>query len=202
MPPGGVDDIGKDRVAGLTRRGMMFGLPLTLAACTTMPAPQPSEAELMYGAVTTEPFPVPAVDLSYIDPRYYRRVVPKFLFLVLADNMAIQYGVGVGRDGFEWAGRAYVGRKAEWPTWTPPYSMLLRDPLARPWAGGMPGGPDNPLGARALYLYHTLYRIHGTNQPWSIGQAMSSGCIRMMNQDILHLYELVPVGTNVTVLTA
>ena len=212
----------------LTRRGVLIGLPLALAACQTTATGESiggiAGAANMYGAVPNEPFIVPAVDLSQIDPVYYRQTVQvppsipnrpgeivvdpfnRFLYLVLADGLALRYGVGVGRAGFGWSGRASIQRKAEWPTWTPTASMIARDPSVRPWAGGMPGGPNNPLGARALYLYRggadTLYRIHGTTEPWSIGQAMSSGCIRLLNQDILHLYGLIPIGTSVTVLSA
>lgn len=127
-----------------------------------------------------------------------------FLYLVLPDFQAIRYGIGVGRDGFGWAGIVNVGRKAEWPTWTPPKEMIERDPTAAKWAGGMPGGPDNPLGARSLYLYEgnrdTIYRIHGTNEPWSIGLDISSGCIRMHNEDVIDLYNRVQVGAKVIVL--
>lgn len=125
------------------------------------------------------------------------------LFYVLADGTAISYGVGVGRFGFTWRGVAKVGRKAEWPTWHPPAEMIERDPLAAKYADGMPGGPDNPLGARALYLYEgnrdTLYRIHGTREPWSIGLAVSSGCIRMLNEEVIDLYNRVKIGTKVLV---
>jgi lipoprotein-anchoring transpeptidase ErfK/SrfK len=104
----------------------------------------------------------------------------------------------------EWSGRAVVGRKAEWPRWTPTREMIARDSRNAEWANGMPGGLGNPLGARALYLYHgkqdSSYRIHGTNEPWSIGKAVSSGCIRLFNQDIIDLYRRVPVGTPVVVL--
>lgn len=127
----------------------------------------------------------------------------RYLYVIEGDNMATRYGVGVGRAGFAWSGRAYVGRKAEWPTWTPPPNMIKRQPELKKYAGGMPGGPNNPLGARALYLYRggrdTLYRVHGTNEPGSIGQAMSSGCIRMLNSDVEHLYERTPVKTTVIV---
>ena len=127
----------------------------------------------------------------------------RHLFLVRPGGKAVRYGVGVGRDGFGWAGSAKVGRKAQWPRWTPPSSMIQRQPELAKWAGGMPGGVDNPLGARALYLYKggkdTLYRIHGTNEPWSIGRAMSSGCIRMLNEDVTHLYGLANVGAKVVV---
>jgi lipoprotein-anchoring transpeptidase ErfK/SrfK len=125
------------------------------------------------------------------------------LFYVLPEGTAVSYGVGVGRFGFTWRGVATVGRKAEWPTWTPPREMVERDPLAAKYANGMPGGPDNPLGARALYLYQgsqdTLYRIHGTREPWSIGLAVSSGCIRMLNEEVIDLYRRVKIGTKVIV---
>jgi lipoprotein-anchoring transpeptidase ErfK/SrfK len=226
--------IGKSKIgeaAGLTRRGFMIGLPLALAACQTTTTGTTSNgasvsnstAASMYGPVPNEPFPIPAVDLSVVNPIYYRQIVPvppnvpnnpgqivvdpynHFLYLVLADNLAQRYGVGVGRAGFGWAGRASIQRKAEWPTWTPTAAMIERDPAARPWAGGMPPGLSNPLGARALYLYRggvdTMYRLHGTPEAWSIGQSVSSGCIRLLNQDIIHLYSLTPVGTSVTVLS-
>lgn len=118
------------------------------------------------------------------------------LYFVLPDGKAIRYGIGVGREGFSWAGSERVTMKREWPTWTPPASMLKRRPdLPR----FMPGGEDNPMGARALYLGNTLYRIHGSNEPETIGQAVSSGCIRMMNEDVIDLYGRVPVGTRVVV---
>lgn len=127
-----------------------------------------------------------------------------FLYLVQPGQQAIRYGIGVGRDGFGWAGVVRVGRTAEWPTWTPPAEMVARDPNARKWAGGQPGGPDNPLGARALYLYEgdqdTIYRIHGTPEPWTIGLDVSSGCIRMNNDDIVDLHSRVKVGAKVIVL--
>lgn len=130
-------------------------------------------------------------------------VANRYLYHVQEGGSARRYGIGVGRDGFRWAGSAVVGRKAEWPTWTPPPAMIRRQPELREWAGGMPGGVDNPLGARALYLYRggrdTLYRIHGTNAPWTIGQAMSSGCIRMVNEHVEELYERVRVGSRVIV---
>ncbi len=127
-----------------------------------------------------------------------------FLYLVQPGGQAIRYGIGVGREGFGWAGMVRVGRTAEWPTWTPPAEMVARDANAAKWAAGMPGGPDNPLGARALYLYEgdqdTIYRIHGTTEPWTIGLDVSSGCIRMNNDDITDLYSRVEVGAKVIVL--
>jgi lipoprotein-anchoring transpeptidase ErfK/SrfK len=118
------------------------------------------------------------------------------LYLVQPGGKALKYGIGVGREGFQWGGRQVVTRKAEWPGWTPPPQMRKRRPDLPKY---MPGGPDNPLGARALYLGSTLYRIHGSNEPETIGQAVSSGCIRMMNQDVIDLYKRVKVGTVVVV---
>ncbi|MDE2578181.1 MAG: L,D-transpeptidase [Hyphomicrobiales bacterium] len=121
----------------------------------------------------------------------------KYLYLVTGYGRALRYGIGVGRPGFTWAGVKSISRKAEWPGWTPPPEMLLRRPdLPR----HMEGGPANPLGARALYLGSSLYRIHGTNEPYTIGQNVSSGCIRMMNEDVEDLYDRVHVGTRVVVL--
>ncbi len=118
------------------------------------------------------------------------------LYYVLGNGQAVRYGVGVGRPGFEWSGSKTVTRKAEWPSWTPPSQMIRRRPdLPRHMAGGV----DNPLGARAMYLGSTLYRIHGSNEPETIGQAVSSGCIRMLNQDVVDLYDRVKVGTRVVV---
>ena len=121
----------------------------------------------------------------------------RLLYFVLPGHRAIRYGVGVGRPGFEWAGVKSVTRKAEWPDWTPPVEMMLRRPDI---PDHMAGGIDNPLGARALYLGSSLYRIHGTNEPWTIGHNVSSGCIRMMNADVIDLYGRAKVGTRVVVL--
>ncbi|WP_149739458.1 L,D-transpeptidase [Rhizobium sp. RU20A] len=129
----------------------------------------------------------------------------KFLYLVDGTNRATRYGIGVGREGFGWSGVVTVGRKAEWPGWTPPPEMRAREARkGHILPAYQPGGEDNPLGARALYLHNkrghdTAFRIHGTNQPWSIGQNMSSGCIRMMNKDVTDLYARVPVGSKVIV---
>lgn len=124
----------------------------------------------------------------------------RYLYLVLEDGKARRYGIGVGKPGFEWAGEHRVSKKVEWPTWTPPSEMIDRDPKLADFANGMPGGLWNPLGARALYLGSTLYRIHGSNEPWTIGQAVSSGCIRMRNEDVVDLYERLPIGTKVIVI--
>jgi lipoprotein-anchoring transpeptidase ErfK/SrfK len=128
----------------------------------------------------------------------------KYLYLVEGNNRATRYGIGVGREGFGWSGVVKIGRKAQWPSWTPPAEMRVRE--ARKGhiiPAFQEGGEDNPLGARAMYLYQggrdTIFRIHGTNQPWTIGLNMSSGCIRMMNQDVTHLYDRAPVGTKVIV---
>jgi len=118
------------------------------------------------------------------------------LYLVLGDGKAMRYGIGVAREGFEWAGTMRISMKREWPDWTPPAEMLRRRPeLPR----HMAGGPDNPLGARAMYLGSSLYRIHGSNEPETIGEAVSSGCIRMANEDVIDLYERVKIGTVVVV---
>ncbi|WP_374730643.1 L,D-transpeptidase [Aliirhizobium terrae] len=129
----------------------------------------------------------------------------KFLYYVEGKNRATRYGIGVGREGFGWSGVVSIGRKAEWPTWTPPAEMRAREArrgIKLPVV--MQGGPENPLGARAMYLYKggrdTIFRIHGTNQPWSIGLNLSSGCIRMMNKDVEHLYARAPVGSKVVVI--
>ena len=125
----------------------------------------------------------------------------RYLYLVEGDGRARRYGVGVGKAGFTWSGTERITRKAEWPDWRPPASMIARERAkGRHLPAFMAGGPNNPLGARALYLGSSLYRIHGSNQPWTIGHAVSSGCIRMRNQDVTDLYTRVGVGTKVVVL--
>ena len=175
---------------------------------------------LTKSAAAAREFPINTSDLKKVPSLYRRRFVRylgdhepgdivvdthrKFLYLVQSDGRALRYGIGVGKQGFSWSGDAIIRRKAKWPRWTPPAEMVERDPLAAEWADGMPSGPDNPLGARALYLFQgnvdTLYRIHGTAIPASIGKAVSSGCIRLLNADVADLYERVPVGTRVVVL--
>ena len=121
----------------------------------------------------------------------------RFLYVIQPSGRALRYGIGVGREGFQWQGLVNITRKAEWPDWVPPPEMLQRRPdLPR----HMAGGPDNPLGARAMYLGSSLYRIHGSNEPWTIGTAVSSGCIRMRNEDVIDLYGRVKVGTRVVVI--
>ncbi|MEP9351978.1 L,D-transpeptidase [Xanthobacter sp. KR7-65] len=154
----------------------------------------------------------PQDDVAQMDPAFRRQPVyfrttekpgtivihtnERFLYLVQADNRAIRYGIGVGRDGFQWSGLKTIERKAEWPDWTPPSEMIQRQPYLPRF---MAGGPGNPMGARALYIGGTVYRIHGTNQPQTIGYAVSSGCFRLVNTDIIDLYGRVPVGTKVVV---
>ena len=197
-----------------------------LAACqTTQPEIAPVEPRIdpvyldMYGPMPQERFPVPAVDLRQLDPAYYRRVVPdptgetpgtlvvdtadRYLYLVRADGQAVRYGVGIGRAGFGWSGRGTIAYKKKWPTWTPPAEMIEREPELEKWADGQPPGLTNPLGARALYIFQdgrdTLYRLHGTGEVWSIGRAVSSGCVRLLHQDVIDLYNRVPNGAPIIV---
>jgi lipoprotein-anchoring transpeptidase ErfK/SrfK len=214
----------------LLRALFLAAVPVTVAACSSTtqpatkaalkPAPDPSYVK-MYGAIDDNGTVVPAVDVSKIDKRNLRQVVDyktdepvgtivvdphaRFLYLVMEGGKAMRYGVGVAKAGLEYQGDADISRKASWPGWTPTPNMIKRDPERyEKWAGGMEGGLRNPLGARALYLYKggqdTLYRIHGTNEPWSIGKSVSSGCIRLFNQDIIDLHRRVPKGSRVVVL--
>ncbi len=174
-----------------------------------------------YGATPGEPFEVQPVDLRKMDPKHLKQEVDfptdqppgtivvdphsRFLYLVQENGKALRYGVGVGKAGLEFQGSASIQMKREWPRWTPTPDMIRREPERYgPWRAGMDGGARNPLGARALYLFKdgkdTLYRIHGTNEPQSIGKAVSSGCIRMLNQDVIDLYGRVPRGSKVVVL--
>lgn len=202
----------------ISRRGLLIGLPLFLAGCSTTTV----NPQVNYAAMPDEKFPLHQVPIEKIKPELRRTEVAyttdykpgtivvdtpaRRLYYVLGDGKAIRYGVGVGRAGLAFAGSAYVGRKAEWPSWTPTANMQRREERYRKLAGGMPGGPNNPLGARAMYLYRegndTHFRIHGTNQPDSIGHAMSSGCIRMMNHDVIDLYSRVKTGDRVVVIQA
>jgi len=182
----------------------------------------------LYGPVSGESHALPNVRMADLDPAFMRATVPyrtseapgtiiidpqnRYLYLVEEGGQAIRYGVGVGRQGFGWSGTAAVHDKQQWPDWYPPKEMLARQPelmahMSELQSGvGMPGGTRNPLGARALYLWQgnkdTLYRIHGTSEPWTIGRSVSSGCIRMINQDVIDLYERVPVGAKVIVLSS
>lgn len=201
-----------DRVPELVSGPVPMGDPMT--------DPGPGRVRLAALPLADEPEPVAAYArpeaqaiARAADPRFARQVVAfdggqrpgtivvdtpaKYLYLVQPGGKAIRYGIGVGRPGFAWSGLKTISQKREWPDWTPPAEMLRRRPdLPR----HMAGGPANPLGARALYLGSSLYRIHGTNEPHTIGQNVSSGCIRMMNEDVIDLYERAPVGTRVEVL--
>lgn len=175
--------------------------------------------ELMYAAAIDEGFQLPEVPFKKIEPQWRRQIVvdptgeapgtivvrsdERFLYLVQPGGDAIRYGVGIGRDGFRWKGRANIQYGRKWPTWTPPKEMIARKPEVAKWAGGQPGGLDNPLGARALYIFQdgqdTGYRVHGSPEWWTIGQAMSSGCVRMINQDVIDLYNRVGGKTPIVV---
>jgi lipoprotein-anchoring transpeptidase ErfK/SrfK len=214
----------------LLRRVVIISLGGFLAACnqTALTAvgredvrgPSSTVQAPQYSALTNEKFPVPAVDADAVDPKYLKQRVrystphpagtivvdpgAKFLYLVMEGGYAMRYGIGVGREGFGWSGTADIRRKAEWPTWTPPAAMIARQPELEPYRRGMNPGIQNPLGARALYLFQngkdTLYRIHGTNEPHSIGKNVSSGCVRLLNHDVIDLFNRTPVGGKVVVL--
>jgi lipoprotein-anchoring transpeptidase ErfK/SrfK len=210
----------------LNRRIFLAGAASALlGACTPGLFLEPlayAPANGMLVPPTNEPFPVAPVNMANIPRQFHRQVVrdptgeppgtitvdpgQRFLYLSMPDGRAMRYGIGVGRQGFSWNGVATIQNKRKWPQWNPPVEMQQRDEQARRWAHGMPGGPSNPLGARALYLYRggrdTLYRIHGTAEPNSIGRAVSSGCIRLLNADVIDLYDRVPIGTRVVVLAA
>jgi lipoprotein-anchoring transpeptidase ErfK/SrfK len=159
-----------------------------------------------------QPGLIASPDDEQLDPKWQKTVVfyrtaeapgtiivqtsERFLYVIQPGGRAIRYGIGVGRDGFQWQGLVKITRKMEWPDWTPPDEMIQRQPYLPRW---MAGGPGNPLGARALYLGGTVYRIHGTNQPQTIGTAVSSGCFRLTNPDVSDLYERIPVGTKVII---
>jgi lipoprotein-anchoring transpeptidase ErfK/SrfK len=186
----------------ISRRLLLGGLALMLSGCT--------QATGAITAVFPERPP---------DPRFQRQrvqydggespgtivvnIADRFLYAVEADGWATRYGVAVGEEGLNFTGRATVGRKEIWPSWTPTNSMMKRKPRLLQYAGGIPGGPSNPLGARALYLYQgardTAFRIHGTNEPWLIGTAVSNGCIRMTDENVIDLYDRTPLGTPVLV---
>lgn len=206
----------------LSRRAFVAGLPLLAAGCGMSPdADWFPGASGNYGGISDEGNLVPPLDLTTIDSSLLRtsvawrgnekpgsivvRVHERRLYLVRGEGRAIRYAVGVGRaEALNFRGSAIIGRKEKWPRWTPTATMIAAIPRYRAYAGGMPGGIDNPLGARALYLYRdgrdTYFRLHGTSEPDSIGGAVSSGCIRLFNHDIIDLYNRVPLGTHVTVL--
>jgi len=170
-------------------------------------------AQAQIGGDGDQPGYVPNVDEEQLDPRWEKTVVfyrtaeapgtivinthERFLYVVQGNGRALRYGIGVGRDGFQWQGLVRITKKQEWPDWTPPPEMIQRQPYLPRW---MAGGPGNPLGARALYLGNTVYRIHGTNMPQTIGTKVSSGCFRLTNPDVSDLYDRVPVGTKVIIM--
>lgn len=195
----------------LSRRAVVLGLPFLVSGCVGF---------ANYGSVSDGGFIVPAVDVTSMDSSLMRtevawsgkekpgsivvNVPQRRLYLVQGGGRALRYGIGVARtSATNFRGTAVIGRKEKWPHWTPTANMIAALPQYRPYAGGLDGGPDNPLGPRALYLYRggrdTFFRLHGTIEPETIGQAVSSGCIRLFNQDIIDLYNRVPVGARVTV---
>ncbi|GJD32407.1 hypothetical protein PMNALOAF_3676 [Methylobacterium adhaesivum] len=211
----------------LSRRSFLVGSAagvgaLGLAGCVNSDGALRAEAAKIYGPMPNEKFPIPATDVSKVDPKYFRRTVayetkaaagtivvdPRnfYVYRVEGDGTATRYGANVGRDGFLWSGDAYVGRKSEWATWTPPKEMIRRQPEAAKYARGMPGGLDNPLGARTLHLYqngaYTLYTIYASSEPDTIGSGITSGCVGLLSQDMIHLYAQTPVKTKVVVLPA
>lgn len=194
------------------RTAGLVGLFLALAA---LPAPaQPRGPSVVYAQDELPDVETPGVvpQQEEASPQFQKQVVffrtneepgtiiihtsERYLYLVMGNNRALRYGVGVGRDGFTWQGLHKITRKAEWPDWRPPPEMIERQPYLPRF---MAGGPGNPLGARALYIGTTIYRIHGTNQPHTIGHAVSSGCFRMVNNDVIDLFDRVPIGTRVIV---
>jgi lipoprotein-anchoring transpeptidase ErfK/SrfK len=196
----------------ISRRGFIVGLPLFAAGCVTA----------SYDSMSDGGHLIPAVDMTQLDPSVMRtevtwrgkekpgtivvKISERRLYLVEDGGKAIRYGVGVGRSpGVNFRGEAVIGRKEKWPHWTPTENMMEAIPMYRKFAGGMDGGPGNPLGPRALYLYRnghdTNFRLHGTTEPETIGQPVSSGCIRLFNQDIIDLYNRVPVGAHVKVIS-
>ena len=184
---------------------------MTVAAACLMLSPSQSYAQQRQADVGDQPGLMPD-DTVQLDPEFRKQVVyyrtnevpgtiivataERHLYLVQGNGRAIRYGIGVGREGFQWQGLVNITRKAEWPDWTPPPEMIARQPYLPRF---MAGGPGNPLGARAMYLGTTVYRIHGTNRPDTIGTAVSSGCFRLVNADVTDLYERVPVGTKVII---
>jgi lipoprotein-anchoring transpeptidase ErfK/SrfK len=223
---GGVDQFAARRLNQklLDRRSLLLGSAASLGAialggCT---ASGLSDAQLsqMYASIDDDKFKIPAADYKKVDPKYYRQKVRYeskeapgtiiidpgnfFVYRIEGKGWATRYGANVGRDGFKWSGEAYVGRKGVWPTWTPPKEMIARQPAAAKYAKGMPGGLDNPLGARVLYLYqngrYTLYTIYSTIFPDTIGKGITSGCTGLLTQDMMDLYNKTPVKTKVIVL--
>lgn len=198
--------------------------PVVARMAPVEPIAPPPPMPAMYGPVVTEPFPIPAVPAGVVDQSLWRQRVKNphqgyapgslivdpddtFLYLVEEGGTAMRYGVGVGAAGFDWEGQGVIQYKRKWPRWTPSDEYIARQPQFAPYSvanGGMDAGPDNPLGSRALYIFQngqdTLYRVHGACEPKFLGQNVSAGCIRMLDQDVIDLYERVPDGSTVTVL--
>lgn len=221
--------------SGQSRRAFLRALGglglVSVAGCTTVSAPTDGEtraslptlsSNALYAAMPNEQFPIPAVKPGQLSPQYQRRRVryrtPEvpgtvivdtsnfYLYHVEPGGSAMRYGVGLGRAGFAWSGRARIAWKRKWPKWTPPAEMIKREPHLSKWSaenGGMPPGISNPLGSRALYIFQngrdTLYRVHGTPEIASIGRAVSSGCVRLVNQDVIDLYDRVVPGSTIVV---
>ncbi|MGI6855899.1 L,D-transpeptidase [Mesorhizobium sp. 1B3] len=221
------------RFSGIVgRRTFLVGAgALALAGCSTTrktqgvakPVPPPPPTPPMYYAIPNERFPIPEVDVSQVDQKWWRTEVDypteekvgtvvvdtpnRYLYHVRPNGRATRYGVGVGRDGFLWSGRGHIAYKREWPRWNPPDEMVARQPELEPVSianGGMEPGLNNPLGSRALYIHQgnrdTIYRVHGSPEFWTIGKAVSSGCIRMVNQDVIHLADNVRDGSTILVI--
>jgi lipoprotein-anchoring transpeptidase ErfK/SrfK len=209
-------------LAALALAGIMVaGCAPEDVAVVEAPPPEPvaADAAVVYASRNDGGRTLTAIDVSAFHPALLRNHVPfetdeppgtividtkgPFLYLVEPGGMATRYGIAVGREGFGWTGEGVIARTAKWPSWTPPPEMIARDASLERWRQGMPGGESNPLGARALYIYFdgrdSGYRIHGTNQPNSIGWAASSGCFRMINQDVVDLYDRVAPGARVVV---
>ncbi|MET3897839.1 lipoprotein-anchoring transpeptidase ErfK/SrfK [Devosia sp. UYZn731] len=204
---------------------------LALAGCATTTPPRlvevveprhavPADVAMMYGPLVDEGYSLRAADMTLVDPLYWRQQVVdptgekpgtvvvdtanRFLYHVGDAGMATRYGVGIGRDGFAWAGRAHIAYKKKWPTWTPPSEMIDRQPELEQYRHGMEPGIGNPLGARAMYIHQgqvdTIYRIHGNPDETSIGKAVSSGCVRLLQQDVIHLADSVKTGSILVVM--
>ena len=225
-----IDDASASPAGGagrLSRRSFLGGSAVALGAlgltgCAGTDDLFLAEAAKTYGPRPDEKFPIPAVDLKKLDPKYFRRTVQYasneapgtivvdpghyYVYRIEGGGTATRYGANVGRAGFLWQGDAYVGRKSEWATWTPPKEMIQRQPEAAKYARGMPGGLDNPLGARTLHLYkdgkYTLFTIYASSVPETIGTGITSGCVGLLSQDMIDLYDRTPVKTKVVVLPA
>lgn len=222
--------------ATLSRRALLAGFAslgaLTLAGCSTTGGARsaiaptepvrsavPPDVLAMYAARPEEEYPVPAADVTHLDPRFWRQEVDNitgekegtvvvdtanyFLYFTLPNGRAMRYGVGLGRAGFEWSGKGHIAYKRKWPVWTPPAEMIQRQPELEMYRHGQPPGLLNALGARALYIHQgnrdTLYRIHGTMDVVTIGKAVSSGCVRLLFHDIIDLHDRVPNGAPLVV---